>query len=109
VGGFGQSESFSFGEGITGWAVDHREAVLANRAPRPARTHAGDANSLRALIAVPHRARPAQGTLNIYRVGETRRSRTRVRLAKRFGDAAALAIDNAHIRARLEHRRDGTP
>ena len=26
------SESFSFGEGITGWAVDHREAVLANQA-----------------------------------------------------------------------------
>src|SRR5437867_4773556 len=26
------SESFSFGEGITGWAVEHREAVLANKA-----------------------------------------------------------------------------
>ena len=26
------SETFSFGEGITGWAVDHREAVLANQA-----------------------------------------------------------------------------
>src|SRR3989337_2715335 len=26
------SETFSFGEGITGWAVEHREAVLSNKA-----------------------------------------------------------------------------
>ena len=26
------SETFSFGEGITGWAVEHQEAVLANQA-----------------------------------------------------------------------------
>ena len=46
-----------------------------------------------------------KGTLNIYRVGEEAAfTEEEFLLAKRFGDAAALAIDNAHIRARLEQR-----
>ena len=48
-----------------------------------------------------------KGTLNIYRVGEDAAfSDEEFLLAKRFGDAAALAIDNAHIRARLEHQAE---
>jgi diguanylate cyclase (GGDEF)-like protein len=105
-----KSESFSFGEGITGWAVDHREAVLANRAhldPR-VRLVPGTPNEPEALIAVPLIARGLlKGTLNIYRVGEEAAfSEEEFLLAKRFGDAAALAIDNAHIRARLEHQAE---
>jgi diguanylate cyclase (GGDEF)-like protein len=104
------SESFSFGEGITGWAVDHREAVLANQAhldPR-VRLVPGTPNEPEALIAVPLIARGRlKGTLNIYRVGEEAEfSEEEFLLAKRFGDAAALAIDNAHIRARLEHQAE---
>jgi diguanylate cyclase (GGDEF)-like protein len=46
-----------------------------------------------------------KGTLNIYRIGEdVEFTEEEFLLAKRFGDAAALAIDNAHIRARLEHQ-----
>ena len=104
------SEAFSFGEGITGWAVDHREAVLANKAhldPR-VRLVPGTPNEPEALIAVPLVARgQLKGTLNIYRVGEDAAfSDEEFLLAKRFGDAAALAIDNAHIRARLEHQAE---
>jgi diguanylate cyclase (GGDEF)-like protein len=104
------SETFSFGEGITGWAVDHREAVLANKAHLDPRVRfvPGTPIEPEALIAVPLIARGRlKGTLNIYRVGEDAAfSDEEFLLAKRFGDAAALAIDNAHIRARLEHQAE---
>ncbi len=104
------SETFSFDEGITGWAVTHREAVLANQAHLDPRVRfvPGTPNEPEALIAVPLVARGRlKGTLNIYRVGEDAAfSDEEFLLAKRFGDAAALAIDNAHIRARLEHQAE---
>src|SRR5262245_20425352 len=104
------SETFSFGEGITGWAVDHREAVLSNQAHLDPRVRfvPGTPIEPEALIAVPLVARgQLKGTLNIYRVGEDAAfSDEEFLLAKRFGDAAALAIDNAHIRARLEHQAE---
>jgi diguanylate cyclase (GGDEF)-like protein len=102
------SERFSFGEGITGWAVEHREPVLANQAHLDPRVRfvPGTPVDPEALIAVPLIARGRlKGTLNIYRVGdEAEFSEEEFLLAKRFGDAAALALDNAHIRARLEHQ-----
>jgi GAF domain-containing protein len=104
------SETFSFGDGITGWAVDHREAVLANQAHLDPRVRfvPGTPIEPEALIAVPLIARGRlKGTLNIHRVGEKAAfSDEEFLLAKRFGDAAALAIDNAHIRARLEHQAE---
>ncbi len=104
------SETFSFGEGITGWAVEHREAVLSNQAHLDPRVRfvPGTPIEPEALIAVPLVARgQLKGTLNIYRVGEDAAfSDEEFLLAKRFGDAAALAIDNAHIRARLEHQAE---
>ena len=102
------SETFSFGEGITGWAVEHREAVLANKAHLDPRVRfvPGTPIDPEALIAVPLIARGRlKGTLNIYRVGEEEEfTDEEFLLATRFGDAAALAIDNAHVRARLEHQ-----
>ncbi|HSI96774.1 MAG TPA: diguanylate cyclase, partial [Gaiellaceae bacterium] len=102
------NETFSFGEGITGWAVEHREAVLANRAHLDPRVRfvPGTPVDPEALIAVPLIARGRlKGALNIYRVGEDASfSEEEFLLATRFGDAAALALDNAHIRARLEHQ-----
>ncbi len=104
------SETFSFGEGITGWAVEHREAVLANQAHLDPRVRfvPGTPVDPEALIAVPLIARgQLKGTLNVYRVGEdVQFTEEEFLLAKRFGDAAALAIDNAHIRARLEHQAE---
>jgi diguanylate cyclase (GGDEF)-like protein/putative nucleotidyltransferase with HDIG domain len=102
------SETFSFGQGITGWAVEHREPVLANRAHLDPRVRfvPGTPVEPEALIAVPLIARGRiKGTLNVYRVGEDASfTDEEFHLATRFGDAAALAIDNAHIRARLEHQ-----
>jgi diguanylate cyclase (GGDEF)-like protein len=102
------SLSFAEGEGITGWAVSHGEAVLANQAhldPRVAQVP-GTPVEPESFICVPLIARGhVKGALNIYRDGEgVEFTDTEFELAKRFGDAAALALDNAEIRARLEHQ-----
>jgi diguanylate cyclase (GGDEF)-like protein len=97
------------GEGITGWAAAHREPVLANQAhldPRVTIVPGTPPDEPEALISIPLIARSTiKGALNVYRLGE-RASFTEdeFELAQRFGDAAALAIDNAQIRARLEHQ-----
>src|SRR5690348_6851342 len=96
-----------FGEGITGWAVENRRPVWTNRAhldPR-ATTVPGTPVEPEALISVPLIARGAlKGALNIYRIGEDAEfAEHEFHLARSFGDAAALALDNAQIRARLEH------
>src|SRR5438874_12402710 len=102
------STTISFSEGITGWATRHREAVLSNQAhldPR-VRTVPGTPLEPEALICVPLIARGViKGALNIYREGDAVAfSETEFEIAKRFGDAAALALDNAEIRERLEHQ-----
>ena len=102
------STTISFSEGITGWATTHREAVLCNQAhldPR-VRTVPGTPMEPEALICVPLIARgQIKGALNIYREGDAVAfSETEFEIAKRFGDAAALALDNAEIRERLEHQ-----
>ncbi len=99
-------DTFPFGVGITGWAVEHRQPVLSNQAhldPRVAFVP-GTPTEPEALIVVPLIARGAlKGTLNVYRIGEHASfSDAEFELAQRLGDAAALALDNAHIRARLE-------
>ncbi|MGH3042052.1 MAG: diguanylate cyclase [Gaiellaceae bacterium] len=95
-----------FGEGITGWAIDHCEPQLVNDAhldPR-VKTVPGTPDEPEALISVPLVARGAvKGALNVYRLGSGARfSDEEFELAKRFGDAAALALDNAQVRAALE-------
>src|ERR1700751_4946234 len=97
-----------FDEGITGWAARRREAVLLNQAhldPR-VRTIPGTPVEPEALISIPLIARSQiKGMLNLYRAGEdVHFSDFEFELAKRFADAAALAIDNAQTRARLEHQ-----
>ena len=98
-------DPFAYGEGLTGWAVEHLEPVLANRAELDPRVRWVD-NTERepeSLIVIPLIARQSlKGALNIYRDGLQEFTEVEYTLAKRFGDAAALAIDNAHIRATLE-------
>ena len=103
----------SFEEGITGWAARHREAALVNRAhldPR-VRVVPGTPNDPEALISIPLIARAQiKGALNIYRVGDDGSfAEAEFEFAKRFADAAALALDNAQIRARLEHQAQTDP
>ena len=100
--------TITFAEGITGWAARNREAVLSNQAhldPR-VRNVPGTPLEPEALICIPLIARgQIKGALNIYREGDAVAfSETEFEIAKRFGDAAALALDNAEARARLEHQ-----
>jgi diguanylate cyclase (GGDEF)-like protein len=100
--------TLGFDEGITGWAASRREPVLVNEAHLDPRVRfvPGTPNDPEALISIPLIARAQiKGVLNIYRVGEDGVfSGEEFELAKRFSDAAALALDNAQIRARLEHQ-----
>jgi diguanylate cyclase (GGDEF)-like protein len=96
----------SYGQGITGWAVANRAPVLSNDAHLDPRVVfiPGTPPEPESLISVPLVARGSlKGALNIYRVGETAHfDDQEFELAQRFGDAAALALDNAQARARLE-------
>lgn len=98
-----------FGEGITGWAVEHGEAALVNdsgKDPRAISIPGTPQDEHEACITVPLIARNSvKGALNIYRIGPGNVfTFEEFELAKRFGDAAALALDNAHVRASLEHQ-----
>src|SRR5438876_8524061 len=108
------ADSCPFGVGLTGWGVEHREPVLVNKAhvdPRTATVAGTPADEPEALITIPLIARDSiKGALNIYRLGEQAFfDQDEFELAKRFGDAAALALDNAQIRARLEHQAQTDP
>ncbi|HVF52535.1 MAG TPA: diguanylate cyclase [Actinomycetota bacterium] len=97
----------AFGEGVTGFAAETLEPVLANDAHLDPRSKLIEGTELNpeSLIAVPLIARQSlKGVLAIYRLGESRFNDEEFRLAKLFGDAAALALDNAQIRAFLEHQ-----
>ncbi|MGH2734577.1 MAG: diguanylate cyclase [Actinomycetota bacterium] len=100
-----QSES-SFGGGITGWAVEHREPVLANQAHLDPRVEVIPGTPLdpESFLAIPLIARGSlKGALAVYRQGEdVSFEQEEFELAIRFGEAAALALDNAHRRAELE-------
>jgi diguanylate cyclase (GGDEF)-like protein len=96
-----------FGEGITGWVVEHREPQLVNQAqldPRVKVVPGTPPDEPEALISVPLVARGAiKGALNVYRLGDAAAfTEEEFELAQRFGDAAALALDNAQVRAGLE-------
>ena len=98
----------TFEEGITGWAARNREATLVNQAHLDPRVRfvPGTPIDPEALISIPLISRSQiKGVLNIYRVGEEGLfAEHEFELAKRFADAAALALDNAQIRERLEHQ-----
>jgi diguanylate cyclase (GGDEF)-like protein len=97
-----------FGQGLTGYAAAHREPLLINQAQLDPRTQviAGTTNDPESLLVIPLIARDSvKGCLNIYRIGEEAVfTEDEFELAKRFGDAAALALDNAETKATLEHQ-----
>jgi diguanylate cyclase (GGDEF)-like protein len=95
----------TFQEGITGWAARNRAAAHVDQAHLDPRVRfvPGTPIDPEALISIPLIARShIKGVLNIYRVGDATFSDQEFELAKRFADAAALALDNAQIRERLE-------
>jgi len=103
-----------FGVGLTGWGVEHREPVRVNQAhldPRTSTVAGTPDDEPEAMVTIPLIARGSiKGALNIYRLGEQASfDDDEFELAKRFGDAAALALDNAQIRVRLEHQAQTDP
>jgi diguanylate cyclase (GGDEF)-like protein len=103
------ADTCPFGVGLTGWGVEHREPARVNQAhldPRVKTVPGTPDNEPEAMITIPLIARDSiKGALNIYRLGEEASfDDDEFELAKRFGDAAALALDNAQIRVRLEHQ-----
>src|SRR2546421_2830263 len=99
--------TIEFGTGLAGWAAKHREPVLTNAAhldPRMVVVPGTPPDEREALITVPLIARDSvKGVLSIYRLGEQASFDTQgVGPAQGVGDAAALALDNAKTRARLE-------
>jgi diguanylate cyclase (GGDEF)-like protein len=102
-----------YGQGITGWAAEHRQPVLTNAAHLDARVSfiPGTPPDPEALISVPLVARGSlKGVLNIYRLGEQARFvDDELEIATSFGDVAALALDNAQVRAHLEHQAQTDP
>jgi diguanylate cyclase (GGDEF)-like protein len=98
-----------FGRGLTGYAASHREPLLVNQAqldPRTSVIPGTPASDPESMLVIPLIARNSvKGCLNIYRQGDDAVfSQDEFELAKRFGDAAALALDNAQTRAILEHQ-----
>jgi diguanylate cyclase (GGDEF)-like protein len=94
-----------YGEGITGWVAEQRTPQLVHNVREDPRDVAvAGTRQAEALIAVPLLAREElKGVLCLYREGERESfDEWEFDLACRFGELAALAIDNAQIRARLE-------
>jgi diguanylate cyclase (GGDEF)-like protein len=96
-----------FGKGITGWAVDNKQALLVNDAHLDARTEVVPGTPLEpeSLMSIPLIAHGSvKGVLNLYRLGtEAHFEQEELGLASRFADVAALALESAERRARLEH------
>ena len=71
------SDQPPYGDGLTGWAVEHGEAQLVNQAhldPRAKVVPGTPADEPEALISVPLVARgTVKGALNVYRLGRTPR------------------------------------
>src|SRR5438105_5829727 len=95
-----------YGTGITGMAAETRTPQLVNDAhldPRAARIP-DTPDEAESMVAIPLIARDeVKGVLCLYRIGENNHfSLQEFKLAILFSELAALAIDNAQIRSRLE-------
>jgi diguanylate cyclase (GGDEF)-like protein len=96
-----------FGEGITGAAVEAGLPRLANDVhldPDAVQIPGTPEDEEESMVVIPLTVRDQRkGALCMYRMGPTHHfSEHEFRLAIRFGELAALAIDNADTRARLE-------
>jgi diguanylate cyclase (GGDEF)-like protein len=101
------------GTGLTGWAVDHREAVLANDAHMDPRSIQipGTPFEPESMVIVPLMAEgEVLGTLNIGRMGgpEAHYGQNEFELTKLFAAQAAIALRNAeaHDEVKVQAERD---
>jgi diguanylate cyclase (GGDEF)-like protein/excisionase family DNA binding protein len=101
------------GTGLTGWAVDHREPVLANDAHMDPRSIQipGTPFESESMVIVPLMGDgEVLGTLNIGRMGdaEAHYSQNEFELTKLFAAQAAIALRNAdaHDEVKIQAERD---
>ncbi|HET7180652.1 MAG TPA: EAL domain-containing protein [Candidatus Limnocylindrales bacterium] len=101
------------GTGLTGWAVDHREAVMANDAHMDPRSIQipGTPFEPESMVIVPLMAEgEVLGTLNIGRMGgeDAHYSQNEFELTKLFAAQAAIALRNAdtHDEVKVQAERD---
>ncbi|HUQ43810.1 MAG TPA: EAL domain-containing protein [Candidatus Limnocylindria bacterium] len=101
------------GTGLTGWAVDHREAVLANDAHLDSRSIQipGTPFEPESMVIVPLMADgEVLGTLNIGRMGgpDAHYGQNEFELTKLFAAQAAIALRNAeaHDEVKVQAERD---
>ncbi|MDQ4095164.1 MAG: diguanylate cyclase [Actinomycetota bacterium] len=95
----------NFDDSLAGWAAENRQPVLANEAHLDPRAEQvpGTPEEPEAMIVVPLvTKKEIKGVLNVYRMGDAEFSDEEFELACSFGDAAALALDNADSRVALE-------
>jgi diguanylate cyclase (GGDEF)-like protein len=107
------NETLPFGEGLIGMTAERGRPILCNDAhldPRAGHVAGTPASEPEAIVCVPLVARGVViGAMSLYREGEgSVFSEFEFELAQRFGDAAALAIENARTRSELRDlsRRD---
>ena len=99
------------GSGITGWVIEHAEAVLANQAhidPRSVQVP-GTPFEPEAIIVVPLLVHGDPiGTLNIGRVGEAEASfsENEFELTKLFAGQASIAMQNAEAHGEVRIRAE---
>jgi diguanylate cyclase (GGDEF)-like protein len=96
-----------YGQGITGRTAETQVPQLVNdvhKDPRAAHVPGTPDAEPESMIAVPLLARnDLKGVLSLYRLGEDNHfTLQEFKLAITFSDLAALAMDNAEIRTRLE-------
>ncbi|HWL66577.1 MAG TPA: GAF domain-containing protein [Actinomycetota bacterium] len=104
--------SIPFGEGITGWVAERREALITGQAHDDPHASTGNPDGAppSSLIAIPLVAHNSvKGVLNIYRPSDRPFTEDEFELAKRFADAASLAIDNARAMSFLEQQSLSDP
>jgi diguanylate cyclase (GGDEF)-like protein/excisionase family DNA binding protein len=101
------------GTGLTGWAVDHREPLLANDAHMDPRSIQipGTPFEPESMVIVPLMAEgEVLGTLNIGRMGtdEAHYNQNEFELTKLFAAQAAIALRNAeaHDEVKVQAERD---
>jgi diguanylate cyclase (GGDEF)-like protein len=94
------------GEGVAGWVVEHGESLIVPEAlddPRMAGPGATGLPAVRSLIALPLRGR--KGTQGVIEILNPRAEMSDYTIAflHILADHAAIAIENAHDVARIQH------
>jgi diguanylate cyclase (GGDEF)-like protein len=107
------ANEFPLGTGLTGWAVEHREAVLSNDAHLDDRSIQipGTPFEPESMVIVPLMADgEVLGTLNIGRMGdsEAHYNQNEFELTKLFAAQAAIALRNSdtHSEVKVQAERD---